>query len=50
MYMLYKHTNVHLLALDVGRSSESVFTSLMCKYDVKRSLQKRELQLNEFKR
>ncbi len=41
---------VERVTLDVAGSTESVFTSWTCKYEVKRHLQKRELQLNEFTR
>ncbi len=41
---------VEKVTLDVGGSTESVFTSWMCKYQFKRHLQKMELQLNEFTR
>ncbi len=35
------HINVETVTLDVGGSTESVFTSCPCKYEVKRCLQKR---------
>ncbi len=41
---------VEKVTLDVGGSTESVFTSWTCKYWVKRRLQKMELLLNEFTR
>ncbi len=39
--------NVEKVTLDVGGSTESVFTSWMCKYEIKCHLQKRDLQLKE---
>ncbi len=64
--MLYKHkcspvfdarprlhvicNEVEKVTVDVCGCTESVFTSWTCKYEVKRRLQKRELQLNEFTR
>ncbi len=48
--MCASRNNVEKVTVDVGGNTESVFTSWKCKYEVKRRLQKRELQLNEFTR
>ncbi len=48
--MCASRNNIEKVTIDIGRNTESVFTSWKCKYEVKRRLQKRELQLNEFTR